>query len=231
MKNDKFCFSKKTGVISLIGVAVVAAAFFMGSLASKQTSTNTRASESSIVGGVTKAPLRYPCSTWKSSLLGINYFGIQPRREVISNGDYAEHSNEICRTQGIVIDYYPHDDLAYNKVWIRPPQTEDNATFFQRLDTFKPIVIRANYGLFFNKDSNLQIVEVIVNCGDNNSQTIKYSYNDVRKSYVDGYISKAFECAYSKPGFYTMNVSAVIENNNVGKRETVSGKPFTLEIQ
>jgi hypothetical protein len=44
MKNEKFCFSKGTGLIALVGIVLVAAALLMGSLAGKSTSTSTRAS-------------------------------------------------------------------------------------------------------------------------------------------------------------------------------------------
>lgn len=44
MKNEKFCFSKGTGLIALVGIVLVAAALLMGGLSSKSTSTSTRAS-------------------------------------------------------------------------------------------------------------------------------------------------------------------------------------------
>jgi hypothetical protein len=43
MKNEKFCFSKGTGLIALVGIVLVAAAILMSSLSGQSTSTSTRA--------------------------------------------------------------------------------------------------------------------------------------------------------------------------------------------
>lgn len=59
MKNEKFCFSKGTGLIAIVGILLVGFALLMGNtLPNKKTSTNSKASD--------------PCAEYTSNMLAYN---------------------------------------------------------------------------------------------------------------------------------------------------------------